>query len=85
MAAGDDGVGVAGLDARRSAAKDGAEARRNGAGARASLRPQVAGGSLSGASTASLSTALAAAELLGSQRFENAVHCASSNGSRVPE
>ncbi len=57
----------------RGAAKDGAEARRNGAGARASA--------LSGASTASLSMALAAAELLGSQRFESAVSCASSNGS----
>jgi hypothetical protein len=40
-AAGDDGLGVAGLDVRR---KGGAEARRNGAGARASVRRQVASG-----------------------------------------
>jgi hypothetical protein len=47
--------------------------RRHGAGARVFLRV-----GLSGASTASLSTALAAAELLGSQRFESVVSCASS-------
>jgi hypothetical protein len=38
---------------------------------------------LTGASTASLSTALAPAELLASQRFENAASCVSSNGSRA--
>jgi hypothetical protein len=78
-AAGDDGVGVAGLDVVRRKTvlrRDETEPTR--------ARPCVgSAGGLSGASTASLSTALAAAKLLGSQRFESAVSCASSNGSRA--
>ena len=78
--AGDDGVGVAGLDALRRKTvlrRDETEPAR--------ARPCVgrSPAALSGASTASLSTALAADELLGSQRFESAVSCASSNGSRA--
>jgi hypothetical protein len=79
-AAGDDGVGVAGLDALRRKTvlrRDETEPER----ARPCVGRSLA--ALSGASTASLSTALAAAELLGSQRFESAVSCASSNGSRA--
>jgi hypothetical protein len=83
-AAGDDGVGVAGLDAVRRKTvlrRDETEPARARALASAGRwRPS------SGASTASLSTALAAAELLGSQRFESAVSCPSSKRlARVPE
>jgi hypothetical protein len=53
----------------RGAAKDGAEARRNGAAARASLRRQVAGG----LERSEHGIAVDGVGGLGSQRFESAV------------
>ncbi len=82
-AAGDDGVDVAGLDAVRRKTvlrRDETEPAR--------ARPCVgkSPAALSGASTASLSTALAAAELLGSQRVQERCElCVVKRLARVPE
>jgi hypothetical protein len=67
----------------RGAGKDGAEARRNGAGARASLRRQVAGGLERERARRRCRRRWRPPSCSARRGFENTVSCASSNGSRA--